>query len=127
MSSQLLFVGRRLVEVVRRAVVQNTFASSLGLNLSLDLAEVLLRPPEIVIRQHDRVPAVLLGHCAIPGWRVVMSRRRGDGKRGLEQGWIPLQKHYRPLLRAWERGLERRLFCGLLRVLERALLRWPLR
>jgi hypothetical protein len=33
----------------------------------------------------------------------------------------------RPLLRAWERGLERRLFCGLLRVLERALLRWPLR
>ena len=33
----------------------------------------------------------------------------------------------RSLLRAWERGLERRLFCGLLRVLERALLRWPLR
>jgi hypothetical protein len=38
-----------------------------------------------------------------------------------------LQKHYRPLLRAWERGLERRLFCSLLRVLELALLRWPLR
>ena len=38
-----------------------------------------------------------------------------------------MQKHYRPLLRAWERGLERWLFCSLLRGLERALLRWPLR
>jgi hypothetical protein len=33
----------------------------------------------------------------------------------------------RRLFRAEERGLEQRLFCGLLRVPERALLRWLLR
>ena len=127
MSSQLLFVGRRLVEVVRRAVVQNTFASSLSLSLSLDLSQVLLHLPDVVGGQHDRVPTVLLGHRAVLGCRVGMSRRRGVGKRGLARGWIPLQEHYRPLLRAWERGLERRLFCGLLRVLERAQKRGLLR
>jgi hypothetical protein len=56
-----------------------------------------------------------------------MSRLRGVGERGLARGWIPLQKQYRRLLRARERGLEQRLFRGLSRVLERALLRWPLR
>jgi hypothetical protein len=40
---------------------------------------------------------------------------------------FPMRPLLRRLLRARERGLERRLFCGLLRVLERALLRWPLR
>ncbi len=38
--------------------------------------------------------------------------RRGDGKRGLAQGWLPLQKQERRLLRARERGPERTLFRG---------------
>jgi hypothetical protein len=35
------------------------------------------------------------------------------GKRGLAQGWIPLQKQERRLLRVRERGPERTLFRGL--------------
>jgi len=47
----------------------------------------------------------------------------GAGKRGLAQGWIPLQKQERRLLRVRERGPERRLF----RVKGQTLLRAPVR
>jgi hypothetical protein len=61
-------VGRLLVEVVRSAVIQNPFAASLGLDLSLDLAKVLLHPSQVVLRQHHRVPAVGLGHGSL--WTI---------------------------------------------------------
>ena len=37
-------------------------------------------------------------------------RGRSDGKRGLAQGWTPLQKQERRLLRLRESGPERTLF-----------------
>ena len=48
-------------------------------------------------------------------------RGRNDGKRGLAQGWIPLQKQDRRLLRLLEQGPERTLFRGLEQKLSRAL------
>ena len=70
-------MSSRLVVVVgRRGEVGVGDIAGLRLNLSLDLAQVLLQLPEIVVRQHDRMPAVLLGHRAILGQRVGMSRRR---------------------------------------------------
>ena len=38
--------------------------------------------------------------------------RRGDEKKGLTQGWIPLQQRGRRLLRLLERGPERTQFRG---------------
>jgi len=66
---------RRVVGGGRRGVDVGLVAG-LGLDLSLDLAEVLLQLPEIVVRQHDRMPAVLLGRRPILGQRVGMSRRQ---------------------------------------------------
>jgi len=54
-------------------------------------------------------------------------RGRSDGKRGLAQGWIPLQKQDRPLLRLLEQGPERTLFRGLEQKLFRTQAREPLR
>ncbi len=42
--------SRRLVVVGRRRVVQNGLIAGLCLNLSLDLAEVLLHLPQVVVR-----------------------------------------------------------------------------
>ena len=54
-------------------------------------------------------------------------RGRSDGKRGLAQGWTPLQEQERRLLRVLECGPERTLFRGLELTLLRALARNPLR
>jgi hypothetical protein len=53
--------------------------------------------------------------------------RRGAGKRGLAQGWLPLQKRERRLLRSLERGPEQTLFRGLEESLLRVLAREPVR
>jgi len=49
-----------VVVVGGRRGVRVGFVAGLGLDLSLDLAEVLLQLPEIVVRQHDRMPTVRL-------------------------------------------------------------------
>jgi hypothetical protein len=48
----------RSVVVGRRVVVGKRFVAGLGLDLSLKLSEVLLHLPDVVVRQHDRMPAV---------------------------------------------------------------------
>jgi len=68
--------SRRLVVVGRRGVVQNGFITGLSLDLSLDLAKVLLHLPQVVVRQHDGMPAVGLGHEAIMRNEMSKSRRR---------------------------------------------------
>ena len=47
-------MSRRLVVVGRRRVVRVGFVAGLSLDLSFDLAEVLLQFPEIVVRQEAR-------------------------------------------------------------------------
>jgi hypothetical protein len=56
-----------------------------------------------------------------------MSNRRGDGKRDLERGWIPLQEQERRLLRLLEQGPERSLLLGRDWTLLRAQAQAPLR
>jgi hypothetical protein len=62
----------------RRKVVQNGFAKGCGLDDGLGFGQVLFQLPEVVVRQHEWVPPVLLGHRAIVGWRAKMSRWRGE-------------------------------------------------
>ena len=57
----------------------------------------------------------------------VVVGRRGTEKRDLAQGWIPLQKQDRWLLRLLERGPERTLFRGREMALLRTLAREPVR
>ena len=56
-----------------------------------------------------------------------MVERRGDEKRDPAQGWLPLRKQERRLLRLLEQGPERRLFRVQGETLLRAQAREPLR
>jgi hypothetical protein len=58
------------------SVVQNGFAAGLGFNLGLDLAQVLLHLPKIVFGQHDRMPAVGVGHG--PLWTIGLACHLGE-------------------------------------------------
>jgi hypothetical protein len=69
--------SRRRVVVGRRGVVRVGGVVRLSLDLSLNLAEVLLHLPQVIVRQHDGMPAVLLSHRPIVGHRAGKSRRRG--------------------------------------------------
>jgi hypothetical protein len=70
---------------------------------------------EVIAANRAEVKPVNVTGCS--GNSVV--GRRGAGKRGLAQGWIPLQKQDRRLLRLLESRPERTLF----RVQEQPLLR----
>jgi len=94
-----------LVEIVGRTVVRNTFASGLGLNLSLDLAEVLLHLPEIVVRQHDRMPAVWFGGGHGPLWTIGLACQIGLPRaRNLSPCHRDLPRIYPPASRMARRG-----------------------
>ncbi|HTW92210.1 MAG TPA: hypothetical protein VMH22_10930 [bacterium] len=63
----------------------------------------------------------------VGGHLQVVVERRGAGKMGLAQGWIPFQRQELRLLRVRERGPERTLFRGLELALLRTQARKPLR
>jgi len=67
---------RRGVVVGRRGEVGVGDVAGLGLDDGVGLGNGLLHLPEIVVRQHDRMPTVLLGHRAILRRRVGKSKRR---------------------------------------------------
>ena len=67
-----------------------------------------------------------VGMLGVPGPES-SQRGRSDGKKDLAQGWMPLQKQERRLLRLLERGPERTLFRGLEQTLLRALAQESLR
>ena len=73
--------SRRLVVVGRRGVVQNGFVAGFSLDLSLDLAEVLLHLSQVVVGQHDRMPAVPARHEAMMQIRAGVSNARGARER----------------------------------------------
>ena len=69
--------------VGRRRIVRVGFVASLSLDLSLDFAEVLLQLPEIVVRQHDRMPAVRLGSGHGPLWTFGLACQMGGRNWGV--------------------------------------------
>ena len=110
-------MSRRLIVVGGRRGVGVGFVAGLGLNLSLDLAEVLLHLSDVVVGQHHRMPAVLPSPRAIQGRLFEMSRRReglgqADGRpdqrllRGLPHAGRPSQRPDPLTLDlGWARGL----------------------
>ena len=73
-------MSRRRVVVGGRRGVGVGFVASLSLDLGLNLSKVLLQLPEIVVRQHDRMPAVRLWSGHGPLWAVGFDCQ-SDGRR----------------------------------------------